>query len=324
MKTGILDKVKDAIKKYGLISRGELVLVGVSGGPDSVCLLHLLKELSGPLGFKLEVGHLDHMLREDSVKDAEFVKSLALKLGIPATFGRINVRKLAVKGSLEEIARNSRLEFLCKTAKEIGAKRIALAHNLDDQAETVLMRILRGTGLYGLSGILPKRNLYGFDIIRPLVRVQRREIESYLKRKKIKARIDKTNLENLFLRNKIRNKLIPLFEKEYNPNIKDTLSNMAETIALDYDYLNRSALRLAKGKQGRIKLSSFLKYHPAMQRIILRLNINRLQGSTRRISFTHIQEIEDLILNRPVNAIVDLPKGISVAKKAKSIIFYRR
>ncbi len=324
MKAKILDKVRDTIRRYGLISKGDLVLVGVSGGPDSVCLLYLLKALSEHLGFKLEVAHLDHMLRKNSAKDAEFVKSLALKLRIPAIFGRINVKKLAVKGSLEEISRNSRLEFLFQAAKETGAKKIALAHNLDDQAETVLMRVVRGTGLYGLSGILPKRNLYGFEVVRPLIRVQRREIEDFLRRKKIKARVDETNQNEVFFRNKVRNKLLPLFEKEYNPNIKDALSNMAETIALDYDYLNQLALRRIKGMRGRIKLSSFLKLHPALQRLILRINIANLQGSIRRITFTHIKEIEDLVLNRPVNSIVDLPKGISVSKKAKSIIFYRR
>ena len=324
MQTKILDKARGAIQRYALIAKGDLVLVGVSGGADSVCLLYLLKALSRPMGFTLEIAHLDHMLRKDSARDAEFVKSLAIRLGIPATIGRVNVKKLAVRGSLEEIARNSRLEFLSRVAKEVGAEKIALAHNLDDQAETVLMRILRGTGLYGLAGILPKRKLCGFEIIRPLIRVQRREIEAFLEKNKIKARIDQSNLDDIFFRNKLRNKLIPLFEKEYNPQIKDVLSNMAETAALDYDYLNRSALRMIKGKCGRVKLAGFLRLHPAIQRLILRLNISRLQGSTRRLTFAHIKEIEDLILNRPVNSIVDLPKGISVAKKVKSIIFYRR
>ncbi len=320
----ILDKVRNTIERYGLIAKGDLVLVGVSGGPDSVCLLYLLKALSRPLGFSLQIAHLDHMLRKDSSKDAQFVKSLAVELGIPATLGRIDVKKSAVRGSLEEIARNKRLEFLIRAAKGVGAKKIALAHNLEDQAETVLMRILRGTGLYGLAGILPKRNLYGFEVIRPLIRVQRREIENFLKRKKLKARLDETNKNEIFFRNKIRNKLIPLFEKEYNPNIKYALSNMAETVALDYDYLNQLALRRIRGTRGIIKISAFLRLHPALQRLILRLNISRLQGSTRRLSFTHIKEIEDLIFNRPLNSIVDLPKGISVAKKAKSVIFYRR
>lgn len=320
----ILVKLKDTIGRYKLIDRGDLVLVAVSGGADSVCLLYLLQALSRVLGFKLQIAHLDHMLRKGSKKDAEFVKCLGVKLGIPVVTGKINVRGLAKKGSLEEIARNARLEFLLKVAKGIKADKIALAHNLDDQAETVLMRILRGTGLYGLAGIIPKRKLYGFTVIRPLIRVQRREIEAFLKRKRIKPRIDKTNFQDVYFRNKLRNKLIPLLKEQYNPRIKDVLSNMAESIAFDYDYLNRQALRLAEGKHNRIDIAKFLKLHPAMQRLILRLNISRLQGSTRRITFAHVKEIEDLIANRPVNSIVDLPKGIVVLKKAKSILFYCR
>jgi len=320
----IIDKIKETIRRYNLISKGDLVLVGVSGGPDSVTLLYLLKSLSKSLEFKLEIAHLDHMLRRDSGKDAEFVRLLGLKLGIPVTIGKINIKKLAVKGSLEEVARNARLDFLFKVAQRIKADKIALAHNLDDQAETVLMRVIRGTGLNGLTGILPKRKFCGFEVIRPLIRVQRREIEAYLKKKKVKACVDKTNREEIYFRNKIRNSLIPLLEKGYNPNIKDALSNMAESIAFDYDYLKRAALRLVKGKKGKVNLAAFLRMHPAMQRLVLRLTISNLQGSTRRISFQHIKEIEDLALTRPVASVVDLPKGISVKKRLKSLIFYRR
>lgn len=320
----IINKIKDTIRQYDLISKGDTVLVGVSGGPDSVTLLYLLKSLSKYYGIRLEIAHLDHMLREDSKKDAEFVRLLGLKLRIPVTIGSVNVKSLAAKGSLEEIARNARLDFILKVAKKIKADKIALGHNLDDQAETVLMRVIRGTGLYGLSGILPKRKIYGIEVIRPLIRVQRREIKSFLKQRKIKARVDKTNLEDLYFRNKLRNKLIPLLAKGYNPNIKDTLSNMAESIAFDYDYLNRIASKLVKGKKGKVSLTAFLKMHPAIQRLVLRLTISNFQGSTRRISFQHIKEIEDLTVNRPVASVVDLPKGISVRKTAKSLIFYRR
>ncbi len=300
------------------------MLVGVSGGPDSVTLLYLLKSLSVSLGLKLRIAHLNHMLRKDSSRDAEFVRLLGLKLGIPVTIGKIDIKKISPKGSLEENARNARLEFLFKTAQKMRSKKIALAHNLDDQAETVLMRILRGTGLYGLSGILPKRRFGGFEIIRPLIRVQRKEVESFLKRNKIDVRIDKTNGKDIFLRNKLRNRLIPLLEKEYNPKIKGALSNMSEVISLDYDYLNQSALRKVKGKKGEIKLADYAKFHPAIQRLVLRLTISELQGSIRRITLTHINEIEDLIANRPVNSVVDLPKGISVVKKKSTIGFYRR
>jgi len=316
--------VETVIKSQGLIQDGDSIVVGVSGGPDSVYLLYLLNSLKKKFDLKLTIAHLDHMLRRDSPKDAEFVRKLGLKLDIPVVIGRINVKLLSRKGSLEEIARDARLRFLFKVAKDIKAKKIALAHNLDDQAETVLMRIIRGTGLFGLSGILAKKEMGGFIIIRPLIKTRRKDIENFLRKSKIATRIDKSNLMDIYFRNKVRNKLIPLLEKEYNPQIKEILSNLADNSAQDYDFLNTQALRLVKERFGRVKLAQLIKLHPAMRRLVLRLNIKKLQGSTRRISFTHIKEIEDLIINRPTGSIVDLPKGISIIKRVKSLIFYHR
>ena len=223
----ILEQIKKAIRRHNLIAEGDKVLIGVSGGPDSVALLYLLNKLKKEFKLTLHIAHLDHMLRKDSYRDAEFVKRLAERLKLPSTITQVNVKELAKKGSLEEIARNARLAFLFKIAKDVNADKIALGHNSDDQAETVLMRIIRGTGLYGLSGILPKRNIAGYEIIRPLLEVKRKDIEAFLKRKGIKPCIDMSNLEDIYFRNRIRNKLLPLLEKEYNKNIKEVLANMA-------------------------------------------------------------------------------------------------
>lgn len=320
----IQDKVKNTIKKYSLISKGEKIVVGVSGGPDSVALLFILQSLNKEFGIKLHAAHLDHMLRKDSGKDREFVEKLGQKLNIPVTCERVNIRGLAIKGSVEEIARNARLEFFFRTAKKIKAKKIALGHNFDDQAETVLMRILRGAGLYGLSGILPKRKISGFEIIRPLIQVKRREIEAFLKRRRIKPRLDTSNLEEIYFRNKIRNSLLPLLEKKYNKNIKEILANMAQSSGYDYDYLLGASMRALKGAKTRIKMEKLLKFHTAIQRLILRRLYANLKGDTRRLSFRHIKELEDLMLNRPVNSVVDLPSCISVLKKKKDLLFYRR
>ena len=318
------DKVKSTIRKYNLIKKHDRIIIGVSGGPDSVALLYLLNSLRKELRVSLHICHLDHMLRKDSYKDAEFVKELAEKLKVPITAGQINVKQIAKKGSPEEIARNCRLGFLFKVAKDIKADKIALGHNLDDQAETVLMRILRGTGLYGLSGISPKREIAGYQIIRPLIEVSRKEIIAFLKRKKINPRMDTSNLEDIYFRNKLRNKLFPILEKEYNKNIKAVLANMADSIGYDYDYLQSVARRAVKRLGHKINLKKLSQLHPAIQRLLLRLNIARLKGDTRRINFQHIREIEDLILNRPVNSIVDLPRGISVVKKKKTLLFLHK
>jgi tRNA(Ile)-lysidine synthase len=320
----LIDKVKNTIKKYKLLCKGDRVVIGVSGGPDSLTLLYILNGLKKELNLRLHVAHLDHMLRKDSARDKKFVEALARRWNLSVTASRINVKKLAKKGSIEEIARNCRLNFLCKVAKKIKANKIALGHNLDDQAETVLMRIIRGTGLYGLSGILPKRIIYGYEVIRPLIEIRRREIESFLKKRDINPRIDKSNTEEIYFRNKIRNKLLPLLENEYNQNIKEVLSNTAENVAYDYEYLGNLAHKAMKTMKRKISLKKFHNLHPSIQRLVLRFNIARLKGDTRAITFKHIQEIEDLVLNRPINSVVDLPKNISVIKKPKNIFFYRR
>ncbi len=320
----LITKVKSTIEKYCLLEKGDGVVVGVSGGADSLSLLHILNAIKKEFGLKLYVAHLDHMLRKGSIGDRKFVVREAEKLGIPVIWKEINIKKLADKGSIEEICRNKRLDFLFEAAKKFRADKIALGHNLDDQAETVIMRILRGSGLYGLSGILPKRKLYGFTIIRPLLEVKRKEIEAYVKRKKIKPRVDHSNFQDIYLRNKIRNKLLPVLEKNYNNNIKQVLSNTAENIAQDYDFLNQACVAAAKRLGRNINLKQFSKLHIAVQRMVVRLKINRLKGNTRGITFKHIQEIEDLILTRPINSLVDLPGNISVKKTGQNLIFYRR
>lgn len=320
----ILDKIKKTIREYRLLDKGDKLVVGVSGGADSVALLLLLDALKKELALKLHVAHVDHMLRPDSKKDSEFVRNLCERLNIPLSIVRVNVEKSHIKGSLEELARIARLKAILKIAKKYKAGKVALAHNLDDQAETVLMRILRGTGLLGLSAILPARKLYGCTIIRPLIGIRRKEIESFLKHKGIKPRIDSTNLKDIFFRNKLRNKLIPELEIEYNKNIKEVLANLAGVSSCDYDYLIKESKKLFKKFNKKLNLKKFLRLHPAMQRLILRLNILNLKGDTRRIGFQHIKELEDLILHRKPNSIVDLPKGISVIKKKNILEFYLR
>lgn len=323
-KSVLLKKVLQAIQKHRLINNGDRVLAAVSGGPDSVALLYVLYALKDELGIKLHVAHLDHGLRPDSAKDGRFVETLARRLNIPCSVARINLKSISKKGSLEEICRNKRLEFLFRTAQKIKADSIALGHNRDDQAETVLMRLLRGTGLYGLKAILIKRKIGKFTLIRPLVCAGRKEILAHLKQGGIHFRIDASNLEDVYFRNKIRNNLLPLLEAKYNKNIREVLANIAETAGADYDYLNTQAEQVFKKMRGKIKLDAFKKLHPALQRIIARLAIARLQGNTRRITFQHIKELEDLVFNRPMNSIVDLPQGISAVKKKHILHFYPR
>ena len=317
-------RFRETIKKYDLVKKGDKILVAVSGGPDSIALLLKLKALKKKLGLSLHIGHMDHMLRSGSGKDAAFVRKLGGKLKIPVTIKSISLKSRHVKGSLEELAREARLDFLIKLAKEIKADKISLGHNLDDQAETVLMRLLRGTGLSGLSGISAKRKIRGTIFIRPLLETSRKEIENFLRSKKIRPRIDPTNKEDIFMRNRIRHNLIPLLENQYNKNISKVLANLAESVSYDYEYLDQLARRSLKGNKLRLNITKASKLHPAILRLKIRQCIACLQGDTRRITFQHIREIEDLLARRPEGSVVDLPKGISVQKTRNFLRFYPR
>lgn len=324
-------KILFSISKYRLLAKNDTVLTAVSGGPDSVCLLLLLYSLRKKFRLKLACCHLNHMLRgKDSQTDMLFVKKLCEKMKIPFYAQEINIRAIAINGSLEEIARKVRHNFFLKIADEIKADKIALAHTLDDQAETVLMRLIRGTGLYGLSAILPKREFSKHILIRPLIDITKKEIFCYLKKKKTAWRIDKTNKEDVFFRNRLRNRLMPELKK-YNANIAAVLANLAQSTSLDYDYIKTAAQKsLDKVKTQKNSLSislnkdKFLKTHSALRRMILRLAIEQLCGNLRRFTYAHIQELEDLIENRKDGSIVDLPQHISAQNSTNLIKIYCR
>ncbi|MFH0917798.1 MAG: tRNA lysidine(34) synthetase TilS [Candidatus Omnitrophota bacterium] len=319
-----MDTFKETIKSYALIQKADKILVGVSGGPDSLALLLKLFSLKSKLGLTLHIAHLDHGLRKDSGCDALFVKGWGQKLNLPVTIKQLPKQPIKIKGSLEEYFRKERLKFFIQTAKIIKADKIALGHNLDDQAETVLMRLLRGTGLSGLSGISAKRQMGGVVFIRPFLETTRRQIDKFLKTQDVRPRMDSTNQEDIFLRNKIRHQLIPLLRSKYNINILKVLANLAQSVAYDYEYLDRVAKRTLKGNPLRLELKKITKLHPAILRLKLRQGISCLQGDTRRITFRHIQELEDLIFVRPFGSIVDLPKGIYVQKTRKILRFSKR
>ena len=342
----LINKVKQTIKQYNLIDKSDKIVMGVSGGPDSLALLYVLRAIRKELGITLHIAHLNHMLRgRESARDADFVLKLADKLSIPATVKEMDVLRLSKAGSPEEKARKARFDFLFEVAAKFKADKIALGHNLDDQAETVLMRILRGSGLLGLSGISPKRKIGNFTIIRPLIEIPRKEIDRYLRTKNIKPRLDLTNLKEIYFRNRIRRRLLPELRR-YNPNIKQVLANMAENTALDYDYLLKESQKAfgrvrtgnpdqnyrATGKEKevlngvkiKLSLAKFLKLHPAMQNMVLRLAYEQLKTDTRRLCYQHIKELKDLISNRPEGAIADLPSSISVIKNPQYLSFERK
>lgn len=226
----IKNKVLNYINKHNLISHGDTIICAVSGGADSVCMLDILVELKDQLDLELHVAHLNHGLRgEEATRDALFVENLCKKYSLPFHCKNVNVNELSkeLKLSCEEAGRIARYDFFNELKQSLNAQKISTAHNRNDNAETVLMRILRGTDIKGLSGIPPHNNI---DVIRPILCLSRSEIEEYLNCKGLEFVTDSTNLENDFTRNKIRNLLIPLIEKDYNPNFVSVFSSNIDNI----------------------------------------------------------------------------------------------
>ena len=317
------DQFEKTIQANALVRQNDRILVAVSGGPDSMALLLKLRGLSKKLNLTLHIAHLDHAWRPNSSADACFVRRWATRLKIPLTVKRLAYKMPKIEGSVEEFLRNQRLNFLAQTAKAIKANKIALGHNLDDQAETVLMRLLRGSGLSGLSGIHLKRKMLGVTFIRPLLEVPRSQIEAFLKSQGVSPRRDYTNRQDIFLRNRIRRRLMPLLKKYYNPNMAQVLANLAETTAQDYEYLEQETKRSFKTSR-RLTLKKLAQLHPAILRLKLRQGIACAQGDTRRITFQHMKELQALIFSRPVGSVVNLPKGLSAKKTSRAILFFKR
>ncbi len=249
----VLGACLQAIRQDPMISRGDTVICAVSGGPDSMCLLHVMAKLGVELDLSLHVAHLNHHMRLEAPKDALMVKNFANGLGIPFTEGHADVFSLAKtnRTGLEEAGRIARYRFFYRVKNEIGADKIALGHNLNDQAETVLMRLVRGSGVRGLSGIPPVNG----PIIRPLLNVSRKDIEAYCQENGLPTMSDVYNFDPAYTRNFIRYELIPRLSQRLNPSLVDTLASTARTMLWDADYLQICAKReflACSHKEGRI------------------------------------------------------------------------
>lgn len=314
----MLESAYRTIVKYDMLSQNDIVVVGVSGGPDSMALLHFLYTLADEYSLKLYAAHLNHMLRgSESDEDAEYVKEYCGKLNIPCTVRHVDINALAKKYGLssEEAGRKARYKLFMDVASQIKATKIALAHNLNDQAETVLMRIMRGTGLDGLCGIKPIRDgLY----IRPLIHTIRSDIEKYCKDNGITPRTDSTNLEPIYTRNKIRLELIPYIKHNFNSNIEHSLSSMSDILSEDNDFITSYADneydKVSTVKDNKVCLSiRALKYlHIAIRRRIIRKAVLQVKGNLTGIESKHIELILKLMDEGDVGAAVELPGSIKV------------
>lgn len=323
MSRNLQKKVQNFAFQNNLFVENSKIIIGVSGGPDSVCLLTILSELAPKYNFKLHVAHVNYGLRKkDSKLDEKFVLKLAQKNNLEVSVLKVPKKELGINPS-ENHMRNIRYDFFEKIRKEKRFKFIAIAHNQDDQAETMLMRVIRGSGLQGLRAIQPKAHA----IIRPLLKTSRKEIISYLSEEKLDFRIDKSNLKNVFLRNKIRNNLIPHIEKNYNPKIKETLALSASIIASDYDALfdacqkKLSQINIDFQKDSvSFDVQKFNKLHDAIQRHVLRIIITKLRKNLKNIESRHIQEIIKIAKSTKKKRQSTTFKGLKIERKGARIL----
>lgn len=310
MRAVMLDKLKKTILAYNMFSAQARVLAAVSGGPDSMALLSVLKRLQPEMGLDVIVASFDHSVRKNSARDVEFVRTQARKMDLPFFSEK---RKSDRRKVSEELLRKARYDFLLRVSGKTRADCIALGHTLDDQAETVMMRLIRGSGLWGMSAIVPVRELEGRKLVRPLINIARCDIMDYLKKERISFRLDETNSEEIFLRNKVRARLIPFLEKEFNPNIREALSRVALSVGADYAYLASKADEFLRNNSLRQKGSILIKAEPlrsidiALRRMTVRSAVLLL--GVGGLSFRHLEELEDLLWNRRQGSEVHLPGG---------------
>ncbi|MCL0041226.1 tRNA lysidine(34) synthetase TilS [Dehalococcoidia bacterium] len=313
--------------RYGLLAGsgrvGKLV-VGVSGGADSVCLLHVLYQLRDKLGLDLHVAHLNHQLRgAEADADAEYVSSLARRLGIAATIETRDVKayQSATRSSLEEAAREVRYAFFAEVAQATGAGAVAVGHTADDQAETLLMHLIRGTGLLGLRGMQPRSRWRLPDeetqltVIRPLLEISREDTEAYCAACELSPRLDSSNISSKYLRNRIRAELMPVL-LEYTPGIRESLGRAARTVAADIAHLDEEVARLwdsvAVERPDAVALDNqaFSVLPPALKRHLLRSALGRLLGDLRDIELVHIEDLLK-VMERPAGKRLSLPGGLA-------------
>lgn len=311
------------IQTEALFLKGDVVLVGVSGGADSVAMLLLLIELRHLLGIDLVVAHYDHALRVTSARDALFVKKLTERLGIPCI---IKKRKGKYpKASVEEYARGIRQAFFLETAQRINADALALAHTKNDLAETVFMRILRGTGIDGLRAILPKRKLYGLNVVRPLLSLTRKDVEVFLGARKQRFVTDPTNKSDDFLRNVVRRKIFPFIERATGLDVKTPLVRLAHTSVVDYDFLESASehlyqQRMINGKKTGLTTKNWSNLHLSVRRNLIRFMALRARNDFKPPSLAHVEAIDRMILAGKAFS-YELPQGFMVSYKKDQLFF---
>jgi len=319
----LLEQVKRTIDRYHLLDKGDQLIIGVSAGVDSMVLLHLLNAYRQELDLSLIVAHVNHGLRsEESEKEAELVQKESERLGLIFEYGQFNVKEFQKvwRISLQDAARRIRFHFFNVLLQKYNANKIALGHNADDQVETVLLRLMRGSGLKGLKGMLPIRE---GRVIRPLLEVWRREVESFAEEMKIPHLLDSSNLKKNYLRNRLRLSLIPLIEKEYQPNFKKIVLKTSTILRKENDYLERETdkayQKIIREERGDLsfRFSEYQSLLPAIQWRILQRILGRICSGEMIMEEGEWLEVGPIYkkLEKPSPSfLLELPNGMYIEK----------
>jgi len=311
----LVERARATIERRGLLKGGETVVVAVSGGPDSLALLYVLARLASDYRLALHVAHFDHRLREGSAADAAFVARVAARLGLAATVRAADSNEPMRGRSPEEVARERRYAFLDEVADATGAARIATGHTLDDQAETVLMRVVAGTGVRGLGGIPPVRD----RIIRPLIDARREETEAFCRALRLKPRRDPTNADPAFLRNALRRELLPVIMERFNARAVEALARLADLARDDdalLDELASNAMTPEIEEAGvRFEVARLLALAPALQRRAIRL--------VAPLDAAHTERVLALARSGRTGDVIDLPSRLNARLEYGSLLLER-
>lgn len=343
------EKILNTIKKYELIEKGDNIVIGVSGGPDSMTLLHVLYRLKEKMNFKICVAHINHMIRKEADEETTYVKKICENMKVDCYIQKIDVIQKAKEQriSTELAGRKARYDFFEEVAQKVGANKIATAHHANDNAETVLMNLLRGSGTSGLKGIEAIRD---GRFVRPLIECTRYEIEGYCQEKKLNPRYDETNKDNIYTRNKIRNELIPYLEEKFNPNIIEGLNRLSTIVAKEEEYFHKiventfEELEISVNNNEKfvtinldtdfkfnenesqknmivIDLKKFNALDEVIKARLVLYTINKLMGTSQGIEKIHIEDIIKLCGNNIGNKYLMPNKNLKVFVKKGKVFF---
>lgn len=331
----MLEKVLKTITKYNLIESGDRIVLGVSGGPDSICMLEILNKLKKDLKFEIFVAHINHGLRENSTIDEQYVENYCKNLNLEYFVLHSNIKEYAKQNKigLEEAGRKVRYDFFDEVLEKTGSNKIAIAHNKNDRVETIILNILRGSGMQGIKGIEVKQGKY----IRPLLEIERCEIEEYASKNNLNPRIDESNFENDYSRNKVRNIMIPYIKEEFNPNIVNTITRFSDIVSEENEFLEKETVKqynkiliqeinleesvYNKEKESTIilDLKLFNMLDVVLQKRIILYAIKKIFKSTKNIEKVHLEDIIKLCNKNIGNKFLTPNKNTKIVIKNKKI-----